>query len=249
LSRQAIGEGFHPHTATSTISGGNFPAASTSNPSTVELLDPVEVPMQGLRQRGAPHGLITAAAFAVALVLALPACSSSDGGALRTEGRAITTSSTASDATTIPVRDTATTADTAPPPAAGQTSGSGSVTAGTARTGGGTAPTTSTTAAPSPAPALTREDDGRTYTAHVGEVINVHLTADSGTRWSAPTSDSAAVLAGSGTTAPDGAGNGSFTARSPGTARITATQDPQCRSASPPCGMPSRMYSVTISVK
>lgn len=86
---------------------------------------------------------------------------------------------------------------------------------------------------------------GSTTYARVAAVVEVTLTADTGYTFSAPSSDDQSVLQ---TTASSQSATGAvaeFRAMQPGTATISATENPTCL---PQCGLPSRLWGATIVV-
>lgn len=159
----------------------------------------------------------------------------------------------AEDSTSVP--------STAPTTIAASGTGSGTV----AGTTPATTPRTTTTAMPAPPPppttavttppgghqtiTVTEADDGKSYTLHRGDTLDVGLAG--GTyHWTPPMSSDENVLrrtgAASGTA--DGGTWASFSAQSAGHADVSSTGDPPCRQASPPCMVPSRLFQVHVTV-
>jgi hypothetical protein len=93
---------------------------------------------------------------------------------------------------------------------------------------------------------LTAADDGTTLNVRVGALLSVQLVATPGYRWAPPrTSDTSILGADQVALTPGGGVTGAFHGLTPGTAQITATEDPTCL---PACGRPSRLWRVTIVV-
>jgi hypothetical protein len=93
---------------------------------------------------------------------------------------------------------------------------------------------------------ITLADDGQTLTFQVGQSFLLFLGVNG--NWSVTVADPAVV-----DRIPDvfvirGA-QGLFQARRPGHTLLTATGDPACRQAQPPCATPSRLFSVQIVVQ
>lgn len=84
----------------------------------------------------------------------------------------------------------------------------------------------------------TMADNGRTFVMNVGDKLMLNLDFSYG--WSAFSISNNAVLAG----AQDG-----FFALTAGTATLTTTGNPECLNFTPPCGMPSILYSITVIVQ
>lgn len=84
----------------------------------------------------------------------------------------------------------------------------------------------------------TMADNGRTFVMNVGDKLRLDLDLSYG--WSAFSISNPAVIAG----AQDG-----FFALEAGTATLTTTGNPECLNFTPPCGMPSILYSITVIVQ
>jgi hypothetical protein len=93
---------------------------------------------------------------------------------------------------------------------------------------------------------VTLADQGQTLTFQVGQNFLLFLGNDYA--WKATAGDPAVVghlpdvfvIPGS---------QGLFEARQPGHTTLTATGDPACRQAQPPCAAPSKVFSVQIVVQ
>lgn len=84
----------------------------------------------------------------------------------------------------------------------------------------------------------TMADNGRTFVMNVGDKLRLNLDLSYG--WSAFSISNPAVIAG----AQDG-----FFALEAGTATLTTSGNPECLNFTPPCGMPSILYSITVIVQ
>jgi hypothetical protein len=84
----------------------------------------------------------------------------------------------------------------------------------------------------------TMADNGRTFVMNVGDKLRLNL--DYGYGWSTISDFNPAVLMG----AADG-----YFALASGTATLTMTGDPICHSSTPPCLMPSILYTITVIVQ
>ena len=93
---------------------------------------------------------------------------------------------------------------------------------------------------------ITRDDQGKTIDLAVGE--NFLLQLGEQYTWDVTVSDQTVVSRVKNITVVRGA-QGIYEALKAGTVTLTATGDPVCRQAKPPCGMPSIMFSITIVVK
>lgn len=82
------------------------------------------------------------------------------------------------------------------------------------------------------------EDNGRTFVMNVGDKLRLNLDLSYG--WSAFSISNPTVIAG----AQDG-----FSALEAGTATLTTTGNPECLNFTPPCRMPSILYSITVIVQ
>lgn len=96
---------------------------------------------------------------------------------------------------------------------------------------------------------VTNADNGHHYILAVGDHLELDLSAMSLYVWTAPVSSNPLVLSPVSDTnpswAPSSAGVTLFLARGAGTATVSATENPSC---SPECMMPSRLFSVSVTV-
>ena len=119
-------------------------------------------------------------------------------------------------------------------------------------------PTTATAATPTEPPSgataepatgqqktVTQEDQGKTIDLLVGERFLLNL--GEGYRWEVEVSDPNVVSRVNNITVVRGA-QGVYEALHPGTTTLTATGDPACRQAKPPCAMPTTLFTVTLVV-
>ena len=81
-------------------------------------------------------------------------------------------------------------------------------------------------------------DNGKTFVMKVGDKLKINL--DYSYVWSTTTISNPAVIVG----AQDG-----YFALASGSATLSITGDPECLSLTPPCGMPSILYSITVIVQ
>jgi hypothetical protein len=81
-------------------------------------------------------------------------------------------------------------------------------------------------------------DNGKTFNVKVGD--NLKLNLDPGYDWSAITVSDTNVIV---------VTQGIYQARASGVAALTATGDPQCLNSTPPCGMPSITFMITVIVQ
>lgn len=97
---------------------------------------------------------------------------------------------------------------------------------------------------------VTEEDSGRTIQLKVGDFLVVSLHGSEGFPWTPPESTHPTVLALSGRSTSDGGytQEAKFVARTIGDSRVTATQDPTCRNATPQCGAPSRAFEIAVHI-
>ncbi len=98
----------------------------------------------------------------------------------------------------------------------------------------------STSAAP-----ITLADNGSSRALRVGDRVLLQLGTDF--EWTVSVDDSAIVDRVRNITVVNGA-QGVYEALAPGTTILTATGDPPCRKATPPCGAPSILFQVTLTV-
>lgn len=81
-------------------------------------------------------------------------------------------------------------------------------------------------------------DNGKTFVMNIGDKLR--LNVDLGYAWSAISISDPAILVG----VQDG-----YFAFTNGTAILLATGDPICLSSTPPCGMPSIVFAITVIVR
>ena len=79
----------------------------------------------------------------------------------------------------------------------------------------------------------------------VGATVEVVLTADPAYRFTVPASADPAVLRTESSAATSTGAAAQFRALTPGTARLRATENPNCL---PQCGLPSRLWEATVVV-
>ncbi len=92
---------------------------------------------------------------------------------------------------------------------------------------------------------LTAAEGGSTIDVRVNADIRVTLTADPGTTWTAPGVDGGTILKAVSSSVSAAGAIAEFRALQPGTARLSATENPTCL---PLCGRPSRLWEVTVTV-
>ena len=81
-------------------------------------------------------------------------------------------------------------------------------------------------------------DNGKTFNIQVGDTLKLNL--DPGYDWSAiSVSDTNVIVA----------TQGIYQARASGIAVLTATGNPKCLNSTPPCGMPSILFTITVIVQ
>lgn len=95
-------------------------------------------------------------------------------------------------------------------------------------------------------PEVTLADEGRTILMRVGERFTLNL--GDGAAWVVASADPAVLDLAEGVPAPAGA-QGVYEAQSPGSTTLTATNEPACRRARPPCLLPTRTFAVEVVVK
>lgn len=94
---------------------------------------------------------------------------------------------------------------------------------------------------------LSDSSDGTSITVHAGTTIVVDLAASSSYRWTEPdTSNAGVVRRSSGSTGADGSATATFDAVSPGSADLSAVDNPDCLPQG--CRPPSRLWRVTVTV-
>lgn len=160
---------------------------------------------------------------------------------------------TAAPASRTPAADGSAVAETATPAAAGVTAvatvvpavSTLVVPAATARTGGlpGATATARTVVSPQ---SVTLADDGSVIHLRAGDRFLLNLGMDT-YGWRVTVSDESVISRVVNITVIRGA-LGVYEAHAAGSATLTATGDPLCRSATPPCGAPSRVFRVEIVV-
>lgn len=94
---------------------------------------------------------------------------------------------------------------------------------------------------------ITFEDNGKTFTYNVGDSFLLNLGAGI-YNWDVTIDQQDVISLQMGVTVIDGA-QGTFEALKTGTALLTAVGDPKCRQSSPPCGMPTVLFKVTIVIE
>jgi hypothetical protein len=94
---------------------------------------------------------------------------------------------------------------------------------------------------------ISLEDNGKTFNFHVGDVFLLNLGTDV-YNWTVTIDNQDVAALKVGVTVPKGA-QGMFDALSAGTATLTAVGDPLCLKSSPPCGMPTILFRVTLVVQ
>ncbi len=92
---------------------------------------------------------------------------------------------------------------------------------------------------------VTLADDGQTITLHVGDRFLLDL--GEGFDWQVNVADPTIVSRVVNVLVIRGA-QGIDEAKQPGTTTLTATGDPPCRKAQPPCGAPSRLFRIRVTV-
>ena len=113
---------------------------------------------------------------------------------------------------------------------------------------------TSTTVVEAPAGTLVldRSAASRSYLVRTGQLVEVVLpgTGAPYRGFTVPRSDGAAVQPdGRACSAPAGSFCTGFVARSAGGVRLTSSSDPACRATTPPCLLPTMVWTVTLSVR
>jgi hypothetical protein len=81
-------------------------------------------------------------------------------------------------------------------------------------------------------------DNGKTFVMKIGDKLKINL--DYSYIWSLTSISNPAVIA--------GAGDGYFAFTS-GSATLSITGNPECLNLTPPCGMPSILYTITVIVQ
>ena len=112
-------------------------------------------------------------------------------------------------------------------------------------------PTTTTTAPPAGGTiVVTEAASGSTLTLRIGQSLRVQLSGSAFDPWSQPTASDPAILQPqpTGMMPTQGSAIAQYRGAAAGQATVTATQDPTCRSATPPCAMLTRMFIITVNV-
>lgn len=99
---------------------------------------------------------------------------------------------------------------------------------------------------PSQTRSVTLADNGQTIQLHTGERFLLNIGP--GYIWTVNVADSSIISRVVNVLVIQGA-QGIYEAKQPGTTTLTATGDPPCRQANPPCGVPSRIFRVQITVR
>ena len=208
----------------------------------------------GLGARGILVGLGTAGALAAVLGVTLALRAHGGGSAPHDTGVAAAASTGAVSASTS--EDTGATPGSVTPAAATTPAGFGTATASSASAVTGTLITPQTNPPPTPTPTpvppnatrvtLTEADSGRSISVHGGTTIVVGLAGSPSYAWTEPATSNAGVVARvSGAVNADGSATATFDATAPGSADLTATDNPRCY---PQCLPPSRLWRVAVTV-
>ncbi len=96
-----------------------------------------------------------------------------------------------------------------------------------------------------PAPDITLQDNGKTFTLQVGQTVLLKLGEDY--QWDIQISDQSVISRVKNIAVIRGA-QGVYEALKPGTAILTATGDPDCLNSTPPCLSPSILFMIDIVV-
>jgi hypothetical protein len=92
---------------------------------------------------------------------------------------------------------------------------------------------------------VTLADDGTTIDLAIGDRFLLNLGRDF--NWTVSVDDQSVLSRVPNIAVIQGA-QGIYLARAPGHATLSATGDPPCRKATPPCGAPSRLFRVHMTV-
>lgn len=116
-----------------------------------------------------------------------------------------------------------------------------------------TAPTTTTTTTRPPSRemiSVTESNSGETINLSLGQSVRFLLSGSSSDRWSAPITSDAGILKAqpSGILPTKGSAVAQYRGAAVGQATVSASQDPTCRNSNPPCGLPSRLFTLTVAV-
>ena len=93
---------------------------------------------------------------------------------------------------------------------------------------------------------ITFDDNGKTFTYKVGDSFVLNLGADI-YDWEVTLESQDVFAFNSGETTQDA--QGTFTALKLGTVLLTAVGNPKCLKSTPPCGMPTVLFKVTLIVE
>lgn len=111
---------------------------------------------------------------------------------------------------------------------------------------------TTTTAGPQSGGMITVTDSasGETIMLHLGQSLRIMLSGSSIDRWSTPSASDPSILQGqpSGILPTPGSAIAQFRGAAVGQATVTASEDPDCRNLTPPCAMPSRVFTLTVDI-
>ena len=94
---------------------------------------------------------------------------------------------------------------------------------------------------------ITFGDNGKSFIFRVGDSFLLNLGTDI-YEWTVAIDNQNVVALNTDETIPEGA-QGFFSALGAGNATLTAVGDPLCRKASPPCGMPTILFKVTLTIE
>lgn len=112
-------------------------------------------------------------------------------------------------------------------------------------------PTPNATASAAEIVEVSEADSGRTIVLRRGDFLVVTLHGSAGFPWTVPASNDSNVLPRVGHTTANGGDTqvAKFVAERTGDATVSATQDPTCRDATPPCAAPSRAFEITVDIR
>jgi hypothetical protein len=96
----------------------------------------------------------------------------------------------------------------------------------------------------------TESASGETITLYVGQSLRIMLSGSPTDPWSTPTVSDSEVLQGqaSGILPSQGSAIAQYRGGTIGQTIVTASEDPTCRSSTPPCAVPSRTFTLTVVV-
>ena len=97
---------------------------------------------------------------------------------------------------------------------------------------------------------VTESASGETINLYLGQSLRILLSGSSIDRWSTPTASDPSILQGqpSGILPSQGSAIAQYRGAAAGRATVTASQDPACRDLTPPCTLPSRLFTLTVDV-